>query len=123
VSIDDIRQMLKASQVGYAKFKETGNVGGRKRTGTTSETDETVDAERDAFKRSPRKSARRASHNSETSEHSDNNNFAQTAPFVRIKAQLVQVLVPDDRPDALLCYGDVAKKIFFYSNTYISNQI
>jgi hypothetical protein len=56
VSMDEIRQMLKASQVGwYTTFKETGNVGDCKRTGRSSVSEETIDAVRDAFQRSPRK--------------------------------------------------------------------
>jgi hypothetical protein len=46
----------------YAKFKETGNVGNHKRTARPSVSEETVDAVRDAFQRSPWKSNCRASH-------------------------------------------------------------
>jgi hypothetical protein len=53
---------VKSIAVWYAKFKETGNVGDHKRTGRPSVSEETVDAMRDAFERSPRKSTRRASH-------------------------------------------------------------
>jgi hypothetical protein len=45
-----------------AKFKETGSVGDRERTGRPSASEETFDAVRDDFQRSPRKSSRRASH-------------------------------------------------------------
>jgi hypothetical protein len=46
----------------YSKFKETGSVGDRKRTGGPSVSEETVDAEHNDFQRSPQKSTRHASH-------------------------------------------------------------
>jgi hypothetical protein len=46
----------------YAEVKETGNVSDRKRPGRPSVSEETVDAVRDAFQRSQRKSPHRASH-------------------------------------------------------------
>ena len=45
----------------YSKFVQTGSVGDPKRSGRSSVSDETVDAVREAFQRSPGKSTHRAS--------------------------------------------------------------
>jgi hypothetical protein len=53
---------VKSIEDWYATFKETGNSGDRKRTGRPSVSEEAVGAVRDAFQRSRRKTAPRASH-------------------------------------------------------------
>jgi len=52
---------VKSIKAWYSKFVETDSVGDLNRSGRPSVSDETVDAVREAFQRSPGKSTRRAS--------------------------------------------------------------
>jgi len=52
---------VKSVKAWYAKFVETSSVGDLNRSGRPSVSDETVDAVREAFQRSPGNSTRRAS--------------------------------------------------------------
>jgi hypothetical protein len=82
----------------YAKFKETGNVGDRKRTGRPSVSEESVGAVLDAFQCSPRKSTRRASHELRIPQCTVVNILHKRLHLCAYQMQLVQVLEPDDYP-------------------------
>jgi hypothetical protein len=83
----------------YAKFKESSNVGERKRTGKPSVSDEIVDAVCDVFQRSQRKSTRRASHELRI--------LQKRLRLYSYKAELFQALEPTIIPDVLLLLRDV----------------
>jgi hypothetical protein len=82
----------------YAKFKETGNVGDRKRTGRPTVSEETVDAVRDAFQRIPRKSTRCASHELRIPQSTVVNIVHKLPRLCAYEVQLAQALGPDDHP-------------------------
>jgi hypothetical protein len=58
--------------------------------------EETVDAVRDAFQRSPRKSTRRASHELPIPQRTKVNILSKRLRLCAYKVQLVQALGPDD---------------------------
>jgi hypothetical protein len=74
----------------YAKFKEIGNIGDRKRTSRPTVREEIVGAVRDAFQRSPRKSTRRASHKLRTPQSTVVNILRKRLRLCAYKVQLVQ---------------------------------
>ena len=82
----------------YKKFTETGSVEDRKRSGRPSVSDASVDAVRDAFQRSPRKSVRRASIELRMPRSTVHKVLHKRLRLRAYKVQLVQELKPHDRP-------------------------
>jgi hypothetical protein len=81
----------------YAKFIEPGDVGDRKRTGRPSASEETADAVRVAFQRSPRESTC-ASHEPRIPQSTVVNISHKRLRLCAYKVQLIQALEPDDHP-------------------------
>jgi hypothetical protein len=82
----------------YSKFKENGSVGDHKRTGSPSVSEETADAEHDAFQRSPQKSTHHASHELQIPQSTVVTILHKWLHLCAYKVQLVQALEPDDHP-------------------------
>ena len=82
----------------YEKFKETGSVGDKTRSGTLGVSDETVDTVHIAFHRSPQKSMRHASRETGISQSTIVKILHKRLHFHAHKVQILQALMPEDKP-------------------------
>ena len=82
----------------FKNFMETGSILDRKRSGRPSIDEDTVDAVRVAFHRSPRKSVRVASNELAIPRSTVHKVLHKRLRLHAYKLQIVQALKPDDRP-------------------------
>lgn len=82
----------------YDKFKDTGSVADRRRTGRPRISEQNVEALRAAFQRSPGKSIRRASLQLDIPRSSVHKVLHKCLHLHAYKVQIVQALLPNDLP-------------------------
>ena len=95
----------------FNNFMETGSILDRKRSGRPSIDEETVDAVRVAFHRSPRKSIRVASNELAISRSTVHKVLRKRFRLHDYKLQIVQTLKPDDHPRRAAFAEEILQRI------------
>ena len=95
----------------FKNFMETGSILDRKRSGRPSIDEETVDAVRVAFHRSPRKSIRVASNELAIPRSTVHKVLHKRLRLHAYKLQIVQALKPDDRPRRAAFAEEILQRI------------
>ena len=95
----------------YSKFAETGSVGDLNRSGRPIVSDETVDAVREAFKRSPGKSRRRVSNDLRVPQSTVVKILHKRLKLYTYTVQIVQSLQPDDGPRRASFATEIMRRI------------
>jgi len=102
---------VKSIKAWYAKFVEAGSFGDLNRSGKSSVSDETVDAVREAFQRSPGKLTHRAPNELRVPQSTVVKILHKRLKFYAYKVQIVQSLQPDDGPRRVSFATEILRRI------------